>query len=99
MQKRHECEAEHGDIPNICHQTFVSISKTLKSLWIVGIVLILPATIASVTWAGKTTLQQTKCEASLEGVEGDIADLKKVNDKLDIIISKLAERDDPRRRR
>jgi len=99
MQKRHECEATHGDIPNICHQTFVSISKTLKSIWVIGIVLILPATVVSVKWAGTVTLAQSKIDAKMERVECDITDLKKVNNKLDLILVKLTERDDPRRRR
>lgn len=96
--KKHECDAVHGDIPNICHQTFLSITKTLKSIWIVGIVLVLPATIASVTWAGKVTLEQTKCESRVKSVEDDVAELKQLDKKIDIILSRLPERTDPRRR-
>ena len=61
----------------------------MNILWVIAIVLILPASIASITWAFSVTKEQIKQDDKISTAEIRLEKLEKeINQKLDILIKR-----------
>jgi len=87
----HHRISDDDDIPVLCKKTFVSISNAVKSLWIVAIVIILPASIAGIGWSIAIGKEQIRQDDKVSALECRINYLEaNVDKKLDILIKREA---------
>jgi hypothetical protein len=85
----HSRISDNDEIPDLCKKTFVSIDSAVKILWVVAIVLVLPASIAGIGWSiaiGKEQLRQDTRLVEIEGRQNALN--TQINEKLDILIKR-----------
>lgn len=94
VEHTHHRISDDNEIPSLCKKTFVSISRAVSVIWIMAVVLILPATIVSIKWAAALAQDQRDQDYKISTVEAKqeqldkelVAKMNEQGAKIDILL-------------
>jgi hypothetical protein len=85
-------DSDDNEIPDLCKKTFVSISRAVTCLWVVGIVIIAPATAYGIKWAVEMDRKQSEQAYKIQNIEKTYEEVKALGPKLDEVLNVVKER-------